>query len=169
MNFDDLVNTVNNLKNIKGEVCLICHLPIDMSIDNMCKLYCNHTYHDTCIKQLVKVNIITCPYCQEQTTTINNCGNIIKTGKNKGNTYYCGRSDCNKHTKQVDVVCNTKQVDVVCNTKQVDVVCNTKQVDVVCNTKQVDVVCTIILKTGINKGKTCGRNKCKIHNKNINV
>ena len=72
MNFDEIVEMINNLKNIKGDDCLICHLPIDINLkDSMNKLQCNHTYHDKCIEHLRKGNIVICPYCQK-ITRLNN-------------------------------------------------------------------------------------------------
>ena len=105
MNFDELVDIINNMKKIKGEICLICNFPIDINIiDNNIELKCKHTYHNSCISIIKNNNIIICPYCQKKTDyskskslekyNKNKCSEIIKIGVKKG-------EKCNKINTQI--------------------------------------------------------------------
>ena len=198
MNFDEMVEMINNLKNIKGDDCMICHLPIDMEIENnMNKLECNHTYHTTCSEHLKKGNIITCPYCQKITRLHNKnmlknidntcippmincikikklkkikikCTTIFKSGNKKG--LECNKINCKRHkTKIVD-----PPIDTVLNSNGGDnnnTLLNSNGSD---NNNTIvttidHLICKSIMKTGSKKGNVCGRYNCKIHNKNIEV
>ena len=148
MNFDEMVELINNLNKSTNEECMICHLPVE---SNKIKLKCTHTYHTDCIK-ILKINqSIVCPYCQVTSripnenipisnTVVDNktCNNMIYLGKNKG------------------IVC--KKINCSCNMKKC-----------ICHKKIVADPCNVILKTGKNKGTVCNRHKCKIHNKILNV
>lgn len=142
MNFDELVELASNMKEIKGEECMICHFPIDENIvNNIMKLSCNHFYHKSCIDNLMKSKEVVCPYCQ-RSTNINKikpvklpkviCTSIIKTGENKGKQ--CNKLNCKKHIKKIEAI------PILCNT---------------------------MLKTGKNKGTLCKRHDCLFHNKTI--
>ena len=63
LNFDDLVNMLENLKKKKGEECLICQIPI--TDNTSIKLICNHYYHEKCLN--ITNKFITCPYCNQVT------------------------------------------------------------------------------------------------------
>ena len=145
MNFDELVDIINNMKKINGEACLICNFPIDINItDNIMKLKCNHTYHNNCISAVKKNNTIICPYCQKITNLnkyiplpiINKCIFIIKSGIKKG--LVCNKTNCSRHNKKLPVDENKQK-------------------------------CIFIIKTGSKKGLVCNRNNCMIHNKIIIV
>ncbi len=139
MNFDDLVSIINNIKDQKGEECMICMFPITDD-STLLKLSCNHFYHTSCLAK--KNDAYTCPYCHKTTNivvpknivplNINTCKSIIKSGANKGNV--CGKINCNRH----------KLI-------------------------KTNDLCKATLKSGVDKGKPCGKLNCKRHNKVLNA
>lgn len=101
MNFDDLESMIAEIKNNKGEDCLICQFPIMNKQDSL-KLSCNHYYHKGCLKS--SATTIVCPYCNKidkvkinKITIKNKCSSVIKSGPNKGS--FCSRVNCKFHKK----------------------------------------------------------------------
>ena len=178
MNFDELVDIINNMKKIKGEICLICNFPIDINIiDNNIELKCKHTYHNSCISIIKNNNIIICPYCQKKTDyskskslekyNKNKCSEIIKSGIKKGKN--CNKINCNHHKKNITQCSEIIKTGVKKGEKCNKINCNRhnkiQKLDTNINTQ----ICTNIIKSGIKKGEICNRTNCNYHNKNIIV
>lgn len=179
MNFDEMVELISNMKNIKGEECLICHLPIDENVpNNIIKLSCKHYYHKLCIENLTKLNAITCPYCQKTTNTnkIKPTTNLIKKQQKIIPTTSIATTTTNVASTNV---ASTSVAPCILKPKNVCTIliktgknkgspCNKlnckKHIETVI--KQLNT-CSFILKTGKNKGNACNRNNCMIHNKTI--
>ena len=162
MNFDEMVELISNMKNIKGEECLICHLPIDENVpNNIIKLSCKHYYHKLCVENLTKLNAITCPYCQKTTNTnkIKPTTNLIKkqqkiiptTSIAKTTTSVASTSVASTSVASTSVASTSVASTSVASTSVAPCILKSKN------------VCTILIKTGKNKGYPCNKFNCKKH------
>jgi len=136
--YDKLLKLVNELNNVSGEKCLICHFPD--KLENLVKLKCNHYYHSNCINSSKSESVIKCPYCDKKTKLQENkpseiCQTILTKGINKGKS--CNRPNCFYHKKAIIV-----PTEVII-------------------TKQ--DTCKVLIKTGLKKGTMCNRLDCKYH------
>lgn len=194
MNFDELVNMIDQMKIVGGDECLICRFPIIET--EMCKLICKHTYHIDCLKSC-KINTITiCPYCKTSTRTIaprytpyTGCKAIIKAGKRKGTM--CNKYHCRIHKKiestisTVSVIPTIQVIPIIPIEliapviPTISIICthiirSGKHKGLPCNKQNCEKhlkinenLCKAVLKTGTNKGTTCGKINCKRHNNTI--
>ena len=119
--------------------CMICY-----DTNDLIKLSCNHYYHDKCLNLYYlkgKKTFFNCPYCNKKNKFIKckNCKKINLTNN-------C--SSCNINPDNIS--------NVIDKNKE-----NSKS--------EINNCCTAIIKSGINKGKICGRElkneKCRYHTK----
>ena len=133
--YDKLLKLVNELNNVSGEKCLICHFP--ETTENLVKLECNHYYHSNCINSSKVGTTIQCPYCDKKTILQKNkpneiCQIILTKGINKGKV--CNRPNCFYHKKAIIIP-----------------------------SVQIQDTCKVLIKTGLKKGNICNRLNCKYH------
>lgn len=156
--YEKLLKMVNELNNVTGEKCLICHFPD--SNKNLIKLDCNHYFHSKCLEYSKSTSIIKCPYCDKKTKLVKNieqeiCQVILKRGINKGKE--CGRSNCKYHKNNLQILIETNLQKI------------SKKIAVKGNKSQ-NLGCQSIIKTGPKKGQYCNRVNCHYHKqKNIIV
>ena len=168
MNFEELVNIVNNLKNEKSENCMICHFPTDLI-----KLKCTHYYHYNCIKINKCENditkIITCPYCHVTSFFIDSIKENISPVANISLVENISLQDNISLVENISPVANISLIDnihctrIIKSGKNKGNMCN--KIDCKKHKNKIKInLCKNILKTGKMKGTQCNRSNCKIHN-----
>ena len=117
--------------------CMICY-----DTNNLIKISCNHYFHESCINLYYLKNKKTsfnCPYCSKVNKLIK-----CKDCKKMNLTNNC--SSCNTKLDNISNIINN----------------NNKE-----NSLEISNCCTAVIKSGLNKGKICGRqlknNKCRYH------
>jgi hypothetical protein len=169
MNFDDLVNIVNNLKNEKSENCMICHFPSDLI-----KLKCTHFYHYNCIKINKCENditkIITCPYCHITSFLIDSTKENISLAENILSKENISLAENILSKENISLAENILPIEkkllcprIIKSGINKGNVCNKIECKKHKNKIKINL-CKIILKTGKMKGTLCNRSNCKIHN-----
>ena len=138
LKYEDLIKMVEQKNEVEGEKCLICHFPD--SKENLIKLSCSHYFHKSCLildKDKLKE--------YESKSFKITCPYCSKKASYKK---ISNKSKDKKNKKVLQSKTDSKETQSNEN----------QQIDQKC--------CQVILKTGINKGKICGRICCKYHKSN---
>lgn len=105
MDYKTVMKQMEQMMQVKGEKCLLCHFPD--TDDNLIKLKCGHYYHRECIENSIDKKVyFTCFYCGFKeniytNTPINTCTALIKSGIKRGQV--CGRVNCSYHKVKKEI------------------------------------------------------------------
>lgn len=180
MNMEDISKLFYEMMHIEEEeVDDICYISGECLENDSIKLKCNHAFNynhifnEVCSQKSksssynklnLKINQLQCPYCRNIQNEIlpYKCGGIRKHGVNYPEHYTMKPNKCSyvmKSGSRKRKVCNTNCYFSHCNRHMKYLFNN-----------DVDKYCTATLKSGKNKGKSCGckvfaNGYCKRHNK----